>query len=129
MLNKGMSSMIYPKRLKRGDTIGLIAPAGPVDVDRLNQAVAFYETLGLCVKLGQNIDRVYGYRAGRDPERLGALRATAADPTGQAIMFARGGYRTGRPVSDTDEALIRTHPKIFWGYSDITYLHIASQNR
>lgn len=121
--------MIYPKRLKRGDTIGLIAPAGPVDVDRLNQAVAFYETLGLCVKLGQNIDRVYGYLAGRDTERLGDLHAMVADPTVKAIMFARGGYGTGRLVSDIDEGLIRSHPKIFWGYSDITYLHIAIQKR
>src|SRR5699024_10364224 len=83
----------------------------------------------LRVTLGQYIDRVHGYLAGTDAERLADLHAMAADPAIKAIVFARGGYGTGRLVPDIDYDLIRQHPKIFWGYSDITYVHTAIRQR
>ncbi len=43
----------------------------------------------------------------------------------KAIICAGGGYGTGRIAASIDYDLIKKHPKIFWGYSDITYLHTA----
>lgn len=47
----------------------------------------------------------------------------------KAIIFASGGYGTGRIAGSIDYNLIKQNPKIIWGYSDITYLHIAIQQQ
>jgi len=117
--------MILPARLQKGDTIGVIAPSGPIDMDMLKKAIPFFERLGLHVKLGEHIDRVHGYLAGTDEERLADFHTMLADDTVKAIIFARGGYGTGRIVSSIDYKRIKNNPKIIWGYSDITYLHTA----
>ncbi|AIF44651.1 LD-carboxypeptidase [Virgibacillus sp. SK37] len=117
--------MIKPERLQKGDTIGIIAPAGPPDQEKLQKAIPFLESLGLKVNVGKHINEIHGYLAGTDQQRLEDFHNMVADPTIKAIIFARGGYGTGRIVSSIDYELIRNNPKIIWGYSDITYLHTA----
>ncbi|MFC3039262.1 LD-carboxypeptidase [Virgibacillus xinjiangensis] len=117
--------MIYPKRLQKGDTVGVIAPASPVETRKLENGRKFLKELGLQVKLGKHVDKVYGYLAGDDADRLEDFHAMLADPDVKAIIFARGGYGTARIAQDLDYQLIRENPKIIWGYSDITYLHTA----
>lgn len=48
-----------------------------------------------------------------------------ADPAIDAIFCARGGYSAWRVVDELDFEVIRQHPKIFMGYSDITNLLLA----
>ncbi|WP_284139275.1 MULTISPECIES: LD-carboxypeptidase [unclassified Virgibacillus] len=117
--------MIYPDRLQVGDTIGVLAPASPPNMEKLYQAIPLLEKKGLKVKLGNYVSTVYGYLAGTDEERLDDLNTMIADKTIKAIFFARGGYGTGRIADRIDYALLRDNPKIIWGYSDITYLHTA----
>lgn len=117
--------MIRPQRLHEGDTIGIVAPSGPVQREKLKRALPFFEGLGLHVKLGKHVYRGYGYLAGTDAERLEDFHTMIADPEVKAVICARGGYGAGRIVPQLDFALIRTSPKIIWGYSDITYLHTA----
>ncbi|WP_430790223.1 S66 peptidase family protein [Virgibacillus flavescens] len=117
--------MIRPNRLKQGDTIGVIAPAGPPNLTNLKQAIPVFEKMGLHVKLGKNIDKIHGYLAGTDEERLSDLHDMFADSTIKAIIFACGGYGTGRIAPYIDYELVRNNPKIVWGYSDITFLHTA----
>ena len=119
--------MLLPKALKKGDAIGIIAPASPPNMKRLGKAIPFFTNLGLRVKLGRNIAEVSGYLAGTDEERLADFHEMVADEEVKAIIFARGGYGTPRLVSSLDYDLIARHPKIIWGYSDITYLHVAIQ--
>ncbi|WP_068673762.1 LD-carboxypeptidase [Oceanobacillus sp. Castelsardo] len=117
--------MIFPSRLCEGDTIGIIAPAGPVDLEDIKKGIPFFENLGLCVQLGQHVDNVYGYLAGTDKERLEDFHDMVVDPNIKAIIFARGGYGTARFVPSINYEWVRRNPKIIWGYSDITYLHTA----
>lgn len=117
--------MIHPIRLQKGDTIGVTAPAGPPDQEKLQRAIAFFNEMGLRVKLGRNIKQTRGFLAGTDEERLSDLHDMIIDPEVKAIIFARGGYGTGRLADCIDYELIRQNPKIIWGYSDITYLHTA----
>lgn len=117
--------MILPARIQHGDTIGIIAPAGPADSDRLSKGMHFFEAMGLHVKLGKNIHHVHGYLAGTDTERLEDFHEMVTDPAIKAIIFARGGYGTGRIVPAIDYEAVKNNPKIIWGYSDITYLHTA----
>ncbi|MBY7144710.1 LD-carboxypeptidase [Virgibacillus sp. NKC19-3] len=117
--------MRRPVRLQRGDTIGVVAPAGPPNLEKLKRATPFFENMGLHVEWGRHIDNVHGYLAGTDAQRVQDMHEMIADTRIKAIIFARGGYGTARIAADLDYALIKRHPKIIWGYSDITYLHTA----
>ncbi|WP_205599186.1 S66 peptidase family protein [Oceanobacillus halotolerans] len=117
--------MIRPERLKKGDTVGVIAPSGPPNIKDVESAAHFFRDLGLHVRMGKHVDKVHGYLAGSDQQRLEDLHAMIQDPTIKAIIFARGGYGAGRIIADIDYSLIQANPKIIWGYSDITYLHTA----
>ncbi|WP_171046323.1 S66 peptidase family protein [Lentibacillus cibarius] len=114
-----------PQCLKMGDTIGVVAPAGPIDGERLTRSILFFERMGLHVLLGAALDEQYGYLAGTDGQRVADFHAMVADTSVKAIFFARGGYGTARIADKIDYELIRKHPKIMWGYSDITYLHTS----
>lgn len=114
---------VRPRGLNKGDTVGIIAPASPPNQEQLQNAMTFFDELGLQVKFGKYVHEINGYLAGRDQERVEDLHAMFADPEVKAIFCACGGYGTPRIASHIDYELIRNNPKIFWGYSDITFLH------
>lgn len=116
---------IKAPKLKQGDTVGIIAPASPPRKEALGKAISFLEEMGLVVKVGSSVHHKYGYLAGKDEERIEDIHTMFSDPEIKAIICACGGYGTGRLVSDLDYDLIAGNPKIFWGYSDITFLHTA----
>ena len=117
--------LVKPPKLQRGDTVGIIAPASPPNRHDLQQGIVYLEKLGLRVKVGQNVDKEYGYLAGNDDERVADIHSMFADQEIKAIFSARGGYGTGRIADKIDYQLIQQNPKIFWGYSDLTFLHTA----
>lgn len=114
-----------PKRLKKGDTVGIIAPSTPPNLDNLKRALPFLEELGLKVKMGKSVEAKQGYLAGTDEERLADLHAMFEDPEIAGIICAGGGYGAARITDRIDFAMIKENPKVFWGYSDITFLHTA----
>ncbi|MCZ8512672.1 LD-carboxypeptidase [Paenibacillus filicis] len=120
-----MKTLVKPPKLLPGDLVGITAPASWVDRDQAAAAAAYLERLGFRVRFGQTLTKQYGYLAGSDEERAGELNAMFADPEIKAIVCARGGYGTGRIADLLDYGLIRANPKVFWGYSDITFLHAA----
>ncbi|MEH7885303.1 LD-carboxypeptidase [Bacillus sp. JJ1609] len=117
--------LIKPERLKKGDTIGIIAPASPPNKENLERGLKFFADLGLKYKLGKSLYREYGYLAGSDEERLADLHEMFQDDEVKGIICAGGGYGTARIASAIDYKVISRNPKIFWGYSDITFLHTA----
>lgn len=64
-----------------------------------------------------------GHFAGSDAERLAALREVMADPSIDAVWFARGGYGSNRiaeaALADLPDAARR---KLYLGYSDAGFL-------
>jgi muramoyltetrapeptide carboxypeptidase len=126
LLLKGCDVMtVKPQRLKKGDTVGIIAPASPPNQENLKRSFAFLEELGLKMKIGKHVYDQYGYLAGKDEDRLEDLHTMFLDQEIKAIICAGGGYGTGRIASQIDYSIIKNNPKIFWGYSDITFLHTA----
>lgn len=119
------TNRIHAEKLQKGDAIGIIAASGPFQHKYLQDAIPFFHELGLHPRLGKHIYESYGYLAGGDEERLYDFETMIHDPEIKAIIFARGGYGVGRIVPKIDFNAIRNHPKIIWGYSDITYLHTA----
>lgn len=119
---------LVPKRLKAGDTIGIIAPASPPDQESLTRSYAFLESLGLKWKIGKHVKDLNGYLAGTDDDRLSDLEEMFADPEIAGIICAGGGYGSARFADRLDYQLIQENPKVFWGFSDITFLHTAIAN-
>ncbi len=122
--------MLYGKKLKYGDTIGLIGPSGTVrEAGAVDQAIAYMQEMGFKVKVGESAHAKYGYLSGTDEVRARDINAMFADKEVDAIVCTRGGYGTMRLLDLLDYDAIRANPKIFVGFSDITALHIAFQEK
>lgn len=117
--------LIKPARLREGDLVGLIAPGGHTNEAALAQAVGNIESLGLRVRLGDNINYVYGNYGGTVEQRIADLHAMFLDPEIKAVWAVRGGSGCISLLEHIDYRLIRAHPKVLIGYSDITCLHLA----
>lgn len=117
---------IKPHALKKGDTIGIIAPASPPSLpEKITKGAEYLEKLGYRVKLGKNVQKVYGYLAGTDQERADDINSMFADKDVKAIIAVRGGYGTPRLLPLLNYAMIKKNPKILVGYSDLTALQLA----
>jgi len=119
-------NILKPPRLRPGNTVGLINPAGatfhPDDVNIARETLA---ALGLKMKTGKHLLDRYGYLAGTDAARAEDVNTMFADTGIQAILTLRGGWGCNRILDLLDYKLIRKHPKILMGYSDITSLLLA----
>ncbi len=118
--------IIKPKKLSKGDLIGIISPAStPDDISKIDSGVKYLEKLGYRVEVGKNVGKVHGYLAGTNEERLEDLHYMFKKKEVKAIMCVRGGYGSPRLLDKIDYKLIGNNPKIFVGYSDITALQMA----
>ncbi|MDQ2745833.1 MAG: LD-carboxypeptidase [Acidobacteriota bacterium] len=117
--------IIKPKRLLKGDTVAVIAPASGIEAAGFEKALQNLADLGFETKIGKSARRRAGFLAGTDRERLADLHEAFADQAVKAIWCVRGGYGASRILPDLDFDLIRRNPKILIGYSDITALHLA----
>lgn len=120
------ASLLRPRPLRPGDTVGLVTPSTFVsDPDDLQLAKRTIEYFGLKAKVGAHVGERSGYLAGSIANRVADLHAMFADPEVKAVFAMRGGYGSAMLLDHLDFDLIRKHPKIFTGYSDITALHLG----
>ena len=118
--------MKYPKTLQKGNTIGLIAPAGPLRNIKIEEIKYELNRLGYRVKIGKSCYLSYkGYLSGKDEDRALDVEKMFLDKDVDDIICVRGGYGCARILELIDFTIIRDHPKIFIGFSDVTALHIA----
>ncbi len=118
--------LVKPRRLKRGDTIRIVAPASSMDMldeSAVNRGVLNLERLGLRVQISPEARRRVGYAAGTPKERAAAIMAAFEDPIVDGIMAVWGGYNSNDITELLDYNSIQRHPKVFIGYSDITVLN------
>lgn len=111
--------------LQKGDTVGLVALSSQVQPEKLGDAIAFLEELGLNYIIGDTIQAKHDYLAGSDEERLADFHEMVRNPEVKAIFCVKGGYGSARIAEKIDYGLLEENPKIFWGFSDLTYLHCA----
>jgi len=113
---------VRPAALLPGDTIGIIAPAGAIERDALEAGCAWLMRKGLQpFYLPSILDRDL-YFAGSTRRRLEEFHEMFSRPEVKAILCARGGYGCSYLLPDIDLSLVRAHPKIFCGCSDVTTL-------
>lgn len=120
---------IRPKALREGDLVGLVAPASPAATEKLAGAIKVLESFGLKVMVGQSCYERKGYLSGSDELRASDLNTMFANPQIKGIVCLRGGYGTPRILDRLDYDVIRRHAKVFIGFSDITAVHSAIQNK
>jgi muramoyltetrapeptide carboxypeptidase len=123
------SGVVKPPALVAGDTIGLVAPASPIDDSIVKQAVANLQKSGYRVKLSLGYRQARGYLAASDEVRALELNRFFEDPEVKAIICLRGGYGSPRLLDRIDYDLVRANPKILVGYSDITALLTSIQKQ
>jgi len=118
--------VIVPPRVARGQTVGVVAPAGPVKLERLRLGLA---CLGDAFELrvapsvtGPRAPATPSYLAAPDDVRIAELTAMLADPDVRAIILARGGYGVMRILPHLDPQLLARDPKPIVGFSDATAL-------
>ncbi|MEJ7602478.1 MAG: LD-carboxypeptidase [Kofleriaceae bacterium] len=119
--------MILPPRIRPGDKVGIVAPAGPVkDRDLLARGIA---RLGgrFEIVLAGSLERdrdpeLPSYLAASDDQRAEELDEMLGDPDIRAIVLARGGYGLMRILPRLDPDRLRRDPKPLVGFSDATAL-------
>lgn len=118
--------MQIPAPLKPNDTIGLIAPCSPIPYNKLISSIQCIHSLGYKVALGNSATcSLYGYLAGSDEIRANDINSMFENEDIHAIFCLRGGYGSTRIMEFLNYEMIKNHPKIFLGYSDITSYHLA----
>lgn len=123
------ATLIKPPALKPGDRIGLLAPASSFNRD------AF---LAGCDRLRQmRFEPVYSpeifdrdlYFAGSAERRTKELHELLRRNDIAALICVRGGYGSNYLLEQLDFDLLRRHPKILLGCSDVTSLLTAITDR
>ncbi|MFL5811697.1 MAG: LD-carboxypeptidase [Flavisolibacter sp.] len=113
-----------PPYLKKGDVIGIVAPAGYMPVEKMQNCIETFDAWGYTVQLGATThSQSQNYFSGTDDERLADLQRMMDDRKIKAILCARGGYGVSRIIDQINFNSFKKHPKWIIGFSDITVLH------
>lgn len=111
------------EKLKRGDKICVIAPSrslGIISPQIINLATERLNEIGLEVCFSKNAYQRDEFNSSSVSSRLEDLHAAFSDTTIKGILTAIGGYNSNQLLNKIDYALIKSNPKVFCGYSDIT---------
>ena len=111
-----------PKRLRKGDVVGLIAPGYAITEEQLERSIKAIEAMGMEPYHTPRIFGNHGYLSNTDAERAEDLMHMFRNPKVDAIFCIRGGYGCTRILDLLDFSLLAQHTKILLGYSDITAL-------
>jgi muramoyltetrapeptide carboxypeptidase len=117
--------IIKPKRLQKGDTVGIVSPSGAIVEERKEQfelSVKRLEELGLKVKVGKHVFDRHHYSAGTREARIEDFNSMWKDPEIKMILMSRGGNTANNILDGLDYKIIKKNPKIFMGMSDGTTL-------
>jgi muramoyltetrapeptide carboxypeptidase len=113
-----------PPYLQKGDTIGIVCPAGYMTAEKVQTCINTLQEWGYQVKVGKTVGgESQTYFSGTDEERLNDFQQMLDDDEVKAVLCGRGGYGTGRIIDGIDFKKFSKQPKWIIGYSDITVLH------
>jgi muramoyltetrapeptide carboxypeptidase len=113
---------VKPAALRRGDKVGMVAPASNIKRELLDAGCDRLRGLGYEPFYFDSILDRDLYFAGSAERRVRELGEMFVRDDIRAIVCARGGYGVNYLLSAIDIKKIAAHPKIFVGYSDVTTL-------
>ncbi|OLS28857.1 MAG: putative murein peptide carboxypeptidase, partial [Candidatus Heimdallarchaeota archaeon AB_125] len=116
---------IKPKKLQKGDTIGIISPSwgGPEFFPHIYEnGISVLEEMGFKIKEFPTT-RAHPDFLHENPElRSNDVNAAFQDEEVSAIITSIGGDDSIRILPYIDDEIIKSNPKILMGYSDTTIL-------
>jgi muramoyltetrapeptide carboxypeptidase len=116
------SKRIKPRALRSGDTVGIIAPASNIKRADLEAGCEALRRAGYAPFYFDSIFDKDLYFAGSAKRRVEELKEMFERDDVGAILCARGGYGANYLLREVDLETVRSHPKVFAGYSDPTCL-------
>ncbi len=115
--------LIRPRRLREGDTLGLVNPSGAVyERAPYEQTREALKALGFQVREAPHVRARYGHMAGTPEQRASDLHTLFADPAVAGVLAITGGSGANRVLPLLDYGLIARNPKFLGGFSDLTAL-------
>lgn len=133
MKSRNKRILCKPRRLQAGDTIALVCPGAFLDEAHIRASTKALQKLGFCVVRSPRIEKKAkrdGYFASTDRERADEIDWAFSEPGVRAVWACRAGYGSMRLTRFfTPQKIKNWKPKIFIGYSDVTYFHQWIQNQ
>ena len=117
-------SFTLPRALRPGDLIGVCAPSGAVDAERLAAGVSALQGLGFSTRVQPDLLDRRLFTAGSAGRRAEELHGLFEDDGVAGVFCARGGAGVDQLLVHLQPMVFRRHPKVFVGYSDATLLHL-----
>lgn len=115
--------VILPSALKKGDLIGVCAPAGGIKShSEITEFEKVLNELGYKVLFSKHIESNTGYFSGTDQQRAEDFLELIQNNEVKAIFFIRGGWGCARILEYLNFDIIQSNPKIIMGFSDPTSL-------
>lgn len=121
-----MDEIIFPKNIRKGGNIAIIAPAGSVEKMHLQSTLDLLKTEGFTPILSKSLygKFQFGYEySGTEEERSADLNWALNDPDIDAVWAARGGYGCQHLLKNIKLKNFLKNPKWYVGYSDNTVIH------
>lgn len=116
---------MIPKKLEKGDKIGIIAPSSPIteeSFETVNNSILLMESSGFEIKFGKYVfENTLGYGA-TAKQKAEDINEMFKDPEIKAIFCVCGGANSNSTFEYLDYELIKSNPKIICGFSDSTSL-------
>lgn len=118
---------MVPNKLQAGDQIRIVALSGSLATSWITKEVKELSDkqlkhLGFKVTFGAHVNEIDLLGTSSIRSRVFDLHEAFRDPSVQGIISVVGGYSTNQILGEIDYDLIRKHPKVVCGYSDITAL-------
>ena len=117
--------MRIANKLKSGDVVQVVAPARSLAIiSEQTRAVAKarFEQLGLTLRFSKHCEVMDEFCSSSIEQRVEDLHRAFRDERVKAVFAVIGGHNSNQLLPYLDYELIRNHPKILCGYSDLTAL-------
>lgn len=115
----------FPEKLKVGDVVRVIAPAASFGIiSQANRDISErrFKEMGLRITFGEQIEEMDAFNSSSIRSRVEDFHDAFRDPSIKAVFAVIGGFNSNQLLQYIDWDVIRSNPKIFCGYSDITAL-------
>jgi muramoyltetrapeptide carboxypeptidase len=115
-------------RLRPGDTVGIISPSwgGAAQFPhRTARGIEQLHALGFKTKVGAHALNSTGAVSDTAENRVADIHDFLRDPDVRLILSAIGGDHSCHLLPLLDFQLVKAHPKVFLGFSDVTVLNVA----
>lgn len=121
--------MIYPRAIKKGDTVAIIAPAGVICPEYVEKAAERIRMAGYNVRvMPHTLGCSQGSYAASENLRLCDFMDAWRDPQVRLILCARGGYGCVHWIDNVNAEALLDDPKWVVGFSDVSAVHALLQS-